>query len=54
MAIDMNRIREELAKVGIAINDIYDLVNTSTPYPAAVPVLLDLLQEAFLQCLIFQ
>lgn len=45
MAIDMNRIREELTKVGIAINDIYDLVNTGMPYPAAVPVLLDLLQE---------
>lgn len=41
----MNKIKSELAKVGINIDDIYDLVNTNKPYPAAVPVLLDLLKE---------
>ncbi|WP_413512602.1 HEAT repeat domain-containing protein [Myroides odoratus] len=45
MVIEANKIKSELAKVGITVNDIYDLVNTDKPYPAAVPVLLDLLQE---------
>lgn len=43
--VDVNKIKLRLAKVGIVINDIYDLVNAVEPYPAAVPVLLDLLQE---------
>ncbi len=42
---DMNRIKTELQNVGISINDIYDLVNTSKPYPSAIPVLLNLLQQ---------
>jgi HEAT repeat protein len=45
MVVEANKIKSELAKVGITVNDIYDLVNTDKPYPAAVPVLLDLLQE---------
>lgn len=45
MVVVANKIKSELAKVGITVNDIYDLVNTDKPYPAAVPVLLDLLQE---------
>jgi HEAT repeat protein len=45
MVEEANKIKLELAKVGITVNDIYDLVNTDKPYPAAVPVLLDLLQE---------
>lgn len=45
MIVEANKIKLELAKVGIAINDIYDLVNTDKSYPAAVPVLLNLLQE---------
>jgi len=45
MAVDGNKIKSELGKVGISINDIYDLVNTNEPYPLAVPVLLDLLKE---------
>jgi len=40
----MNVIKTELEKVGISINDIYDLVNTNKPYPTAVPVLLNLLE----------
>lgn len=43
--VEANKIKSELAKVGVAVNDIYDLVNTDKPYPAAVPVLLNLLQE---------
>jgi len=45
MVVEANKIKSELVKVGITVNDIYDLVNTDKPYPAAVPVLLDLLQE---------
>lgn len=45
MAVDMNIIKTELSKVGISINDIYDLVNTNEPYPTAVPVLLNLLEK---------
>lgn len=45
MEVEANKIKLGLAKVGIAVNDIYDLVNTDKSYPAAVPVLLNLLQE---------
>lgn len=45
MVVEMNKIKSELAKIGIGVNDIYDLVNTDKPYPTAVPVLLSLLQE---------
>lgn len=41
----MNVIKTELSKVGISINDIYDLVNANEPYPSAVPVLLNLLEK---------
>ncbi|WHT38271.1 HEAT repeat domain-containing protein [Myroides sp. mNGS23_01] len=44
MIVDMNVIKTELEKVGISINDIYDLVNTNESYPTAVPVLLNLLE----------
>jgi HEAT repeat protein len=45
MVEEANKIKSELAKVGVFVNDIYDLVNSDKHYPAAVPVLLDLLQE---------
>jgi HEAT repeat protein len=45
MAVDGNKIKSELEKVGVSIDDIYDLVNTNQSYPLAVPVLLDLLKE---------
>lgn len=45
MAVDQERIKSELAAAGISIQDIYDLVNTDRPYPAAVPILLRLLNE---------
>ena len=34
-----------LAKVGIVVDSIYDLVNTSAPYPEAIPVLLEWLPK---------
>lgn len=42
---ESNRIIEALKKAGIAIDDIYDLVNTNEPYPEAIPVLIQLLKE---------
>lgn len=38
-------IKSEFNKIGISINDIYDLVNTKEPYPEAIPVLLNLLKN---------
>ncbi len=43
--LDTNRVQEELGKVGVQIEDIFDLVNTKEPYPKAIPVLLNLLSE---------
>lgn len=43
--LDANRVQEELGKIGVQIDDIFDLVNTKEPYPKAVPVLLNLLSE---------
>ena len=43
--LDANRVQEKLGKIGIQINDIFDLVNTKEPYPKAIPVLLNLLSE---------
>ncbi|CAD0002418.1 HEAT repeat domain-containing protein [Flavobacterium salmonis] len=45
MIVEANKIKAELAKVGINIEDIYDLVNTDKPYPTAIPVLLNLLKQ---------
>jgi hypothetical protein len=38
-------VKEALSKVGIQIDDIFDLVNTPKPYPEAVPVLISLLKN---------
>lgn len=35
---------DELRSVGLAVQSVWDLVNTATPYPAAVPILLRHLQ----------
>lgn len=43
--VDMNVIKMELSKVGVLINDVYDLVNTKKPYPVAIPILLSLLER---------
>jgi HEAT repeats len=47
MTVDTNRIKSELGKVGICVNNIYELVNIKKPYPLAIPVLIDLIKEDF-------
>jgi len=37
----------ELAAVGYCVQSVWDLVNTATPYPGALPLLLDHLQRAY-------
>ncbi len=41
----MSQIQSALSAVGVHIDNIYDLVNTSAPYPEAVPILIKLLSE---------
>ncbi|WP_333662234.1 HEAT repeat domain-containing protein [Chishuiella changwenlii] len=41
----MTNIIEELSKVDIIIDDIYDLVNTNNKYPSAIPILIKYLSE---------
>lgn len=43
--ISENKVNEELGKVGVIVNDIFDLVNSNKPYPNAIPVLINLLKE---------
>ncbi len=38
-------IIRDLASVGIEVDTVWDLVNTSTPYPEALPILLQHLQD---------
>jgi len=45
MPVDMTEIRTELQKVGVEIDNIYDLVNSNKRYPAAIPVLSGLLKK---------
>lgn len=45
--IDKQRILDELSKVGIQVNCIWELVNTKEKYPAAIDVLVDLVQKDF-------
>lgn len=45
MMLEAEKIKLELAKVGVSVNDIYDLVNSDKPYPNAIPLLLGLLKE---------
>lgn len=42
---DNRKIAAKLRPLGIHISSIYDLVNTSKPYPEAIPVLIELLSE---------
>lgn len=37
-------LRDELKEVGVLIENIYDLVNSSKSYPAAIPILIDFLK----------
>lgn len=47
IVIDDNKICEELAKIGINVAGVYDLVNSKASYPEAIPVLVNLLQYDF-------
>lgn len=47
MKVTTSRIRMELAKVGIVVNSIYDLVNSKESYPEAISVLIKLMDEDF-------
>jgi HEAT repeat protein len=38
---------EELREAGLAVESAWDLVNTSTPYPAALPILLEHLDRPY-------
>jgi hypothetical protein len=38
---------EDLAKAGVNIATVWDLVNTSSPYPSALPILLEHLQKPY-------
>ena len=40
-------VRVDLARVGISVESVWDLVNTSKPYPAALPVLLEHLSRSY-------
>ena len=40
-------VLEDLAKVGFPVRSVYDLVNTSSPYPEAIPILLEHLGQPY-------
>lgn len=45
MLVNENIIKEELQNVGILVDNIYDLVNSSKSYSEAIPVLVKLLSQ---------
>ncbi len=45
MKSDNEIIRNELSKVGVAVDDIYELVNTKKKYTSAIPTLVKLLSK---------
>lgn len=45
MKIDEDIIIKELERIGIRINSIYDLVNTTEPYSQGLPVLIEFLRK---------
>ncbi len=45
MIIDENKLIGELKQVGIHINSIYDLANTTKSYPQGLPILIGLLRK---------
>jgi hypothetical protein len=47
LQIEETPILADLASVGINIRSIWDLVNTATPYPQAIPILLDHLRRPY-------
>lgn len=48
-SIENEIVKECLMKVGVIINDVYDLVNTKASYPKAIPILVDLLKNSKVQ-----
>lgn len=42
---DGQRVARAISAAGVPVNSVYDLVNTSSPYPRAIPRLLELLAE---------
>lgn len=42
---DAQRVVQELTAAGVPVSNVYDLVNTDDPYPAAIPVLLRMLDS---------
>jgi hypothetical protein len=44
MVVDENKIKSELYRVGISIDSIYDLVNSSKSYPQGIPILIKFLK----------
>jgi HEAT repeat protein len=47
MKVEEVEVQEKLAKIGLKVDSIYDLVNTREPYPRAIPVLIELLRRPF-------
>jgi HEAT repeat protein len=45
MISDATRVKDALAKSGVEIDDVYDLVNRKVEYSKAIPVLIDLLEN---------
>lgn len=45
MAISNQELQNRLKKAGIEVDSIWDLVNTKNPYPEAIPVLVNVLEE---------
>lgn len=44
METEDDKIAQKLRDVGVNVVSVYDLVNTSMPYPSAIPILLEALQ----------
>ena len=47
LTVEQQPLITELQKVGIAVSSAWDLVNTSTPYPKALPILLEHLKRPY-------
>jgi hypothetical protein len=47
LAADQKPLMDSLAKAGISVNSLWDLVNTNKPYTDAIPVLVEHLQKEY-------
>ena len=43
--VEEKKIISAMGKAGVVVEDVFDLVNTREPYPEAIPVLINLLEE---------